>query len=53
MYYDCYRLTISDISDVAIIAAKGAVYRCIIHGVSKSETIRLFENSVFDDCGYI
>ena len=31
---------------------KGVDYRCIIHDVSKSEAIRLLENSVFDDHKY-
>ena len=42
-----------NISDIAIITVKGADYGCIIHNISKSEAIRLLENSVLDDCGYI
>ena len=41
------------ISDIAIINVKGVDYHCVIHDISKSETIYLLENSVFDDCGYI
>ena len=40
-------------SVITIIAVKGVDYRCIIHGISKSESIHLFESSVLNDCGYI
>ena len=33
-----------NISDIAISTVKGADYRCIIHGVSKSDAINLLEN---------
>ena len=39
-------------SDIAIITVKEVDYHCIIHDVSKSEAIHLFENSVLDDRGY-
>ena len=44
----CHDLTILylNISDIATITVK-------IHGIAKSDTIRLLENSVFDDRGYI
>ena len=42
-----------NISVVTVIPAEGVNYLCIIHGVSKSEEIRLLENYLFDDCGYI
>ena len=40
-----------NISYIAIITVKGADYRCIIHGISKSEAIHLLENSVLEDRG--
>ena len=51
----CHDLTMLclDISDIAIITVKGVDYGCIIHNISKSGAIRLLENSVLDDCGYI
>ena len=42
-----------DINNTAIITIKGADYRCIIYGVSKSDAIHLLENSVLDDRGFI
>ena len=42
-----------NISDIATVAVKGVDYYCIIHDITKSEAIRLLENSVHDDCGYI
>ena len=42
-----------NISNIAIVTVKGVDYHCIIHDTSKSEAIRLLENSVLDDCGYI
>ena len=42
-----------NISNIAIVTVKGVDYHCIIHDISKSEAIRLLENSVLDDCGYI
>ena len=49
----CHDLTISylNISDIVIITVKGVDYRCIIHGISKSEAINLLENSVLNDRG--
>ena len=41
-----------NISDIAIATIKGVDYRCIMHDISKSEAIRLLENSVFDDHKY-
>ena len=41
------------ISDIAIITVSWVDYCCIIHGISKCDTIHLLENSVFDDRGYI
>ena len=40
-----------NISDIAIITVKGADYRCIIRGISKSDAINSLENSVLDDRG--
>ena len=53
---DCHNLTIlsANISDIAIvIIIKNVDYRCIIHNISKSEAISLFETSVLEDRGYI
>ena len=49
----CHDLTITylNISDIVIITVKGVDYRCIIHGISKSEAINLLENSVLNDRG--
>ena len=41
-----------NISDMAIISFKNIDYCCIIHNISKSETINLLENSVLNDRGY-
>ena len=52
---DCHDLVVLclNISDIAIITIKGVDYRCIIHGISKSEAINLLENFVLEDCGYM
>ena len=42
-----------NISDIAIITVKAVDYRCIIHGISKSEAIRVLKNPMLDDYGYI
>ena len=42
-----------NISNVAIIIIKNVDYCCIIHSISRSEAINLFENSVFENCEYI
>ena len=51
----CYVFTMLsvNVSDIAIITIKNVVYRCIIHGISKSEAINLLGNSVLENCGYI
>ena len=41
------------VSDIAIITVSWVDYCCIIHGISKCDTIHLLENSVVDDRGYI
>ena len=51
-YHDLAMLCLN-LSDIAIITAKSADYRCIIHGISKSGAIHLLEIFVLDDCGYI
>ena len=33
-----------NVSDIAILNIKGSDYRCIISGISKSETINLMQN---------
>ena len=40
----------ANISNVAIITIKNVDYRCIIHSISRSEAINLFENSVLENC---
>ena len=42
-----------DISDIVVITLKDVAYRLIIHGISKSGPIDLFENSMLGDLGYI
>ena len=41
-----------NIRDIAIISIINVDYRCIIHKISKSETINLLESSVLGDHGY-
>ena len=40
------------LSDTVIIIVT-VDYRCIIHGISKSEAIKLLKNSVLEDHGYL
>ena len=42
-----------NVSDIAIITTKGVDYRCIIHGVSKSEAINVLKTFLLDVCWYI
>ena len=51
----CHNLTMLclNISDIAIITIKGVDQHCIVYYITKSEAIRLLENSVLNDCGYI
>ena len=51
--YRCHALMMLrfNLSDIGIITVKNVNYRCIIYDISKSETIRLLENSVLDDRG--
>ena len=44
----CHDLTMLrlNISDITIITVKNVDYRCIIHNISKSETINLLKSSV-------
>ena len=51
----CHDLTMLcvNISDTAIITIKNVVYHCIIHSISKSETIHLLENSLLEDREYL
>ena len=39
--------------DIAISNVTGFDYRCVIHGISKSEAIHLLKNSVLNDRRYI
>ena len=48
-----FTILIVNVSDIVIITIKNVHYRCIIHNISKSETINLLENSVLENCGYI
>ena len=41
-----------NISDITLVSVKGIDYHCIIHEISKSDAIHLFENSVLNDHGY-
>ena len=41
-----------DLRDIAIITVKRVDYCCIIHGIRKSEAIKL-ENFVLEDCRYM
>ena len=42
-----------NLSDIAIIAFKEVDYHCIFYDICKSVPLRLLENSVLDDRGYI
>ena len=42
-----------NIGDIAVITIKNVDSRCIIHNISKSETINLLENSVLEIGRYI
>ena len=42
-----------NISKIAIVTVKNVDYRCIIKNLSKSEAIKLLENSALENCGYI
>ena len=42
-----------NISDIAFVTVKNVDYRCIIHNITKSETINLLTNFVLEDRGYI
>ena len=50
----CHDLTMFclNLSNIAIITVEGVDYRCIIHGINKSDAIHLSENSVLDTRGY-
>ena len=39
--------------DIVINTVKAVDHNCFNHDISKSEAIRLLENSVLDYCGYI
>ena len=51
----CHVLTIQNVnkSVIAIITIRNVDYCCIIHTMSKSETINLLKSSVLENCGYI
>ena len=51
-YHDLSMLCI-DISDIALMTVKNVDYRCIIHNISKSEAINLFESAVLEKPVYI
>ena len=39
--------------DIAVIIVIGVDYHCIIHVISKPDTIKLLKKLVLNDCGYI
>ena len=41
-----------NISDIDIITIRNVDYHCIIHNISKSETLNLLKKFVFEDRGY-
>ena len=43
----------TDISNIAIITAKGVDYHCIIYSISKSDAMHLLKYSVLNDGGFI
>ena len=51
----CHDLTMLsvNISYIAIITVNNIDYRCIIHNISKSESINLSKNSVLENHGYL
>ena len=51
----CHELTMLsfNISDIAITTVKNVDYSCIIHKISKSETMNLLKDSVLEDHGYL
>ena len=50
--HDLIMLSVN-ISGIAIFTVKNVDYGCIIHNISKSETIDLLKNSVLKNFGYI
>ena len=48
LYYD--RI---DVSDITIVTVENVDYRCIIHNISKSESINLLQSAVVEKRGYI
>ena len=49
-----YSETLSvNVSNIAMTTFKNVDYRCIIHKISKSETVNLLKNYVLNDRGYI
>ena len=55
VFSGCHDLTMSsvNISNIIIITIVNVDCHCIIHNISKSETITLLENCGFLYCGYI
>ena len=51
----CHNLTMLclNLGDIAIIIVKNVDYCCIIHDISKSESIQFLKNSVLGDRDYI
>ena len=41
------------LKDIAILNAKGATFRCILMGISKSEALKRLNNSVTRDKGVL
>ena len=48
----CHALmTAYELKNIAILNAKGADYRCVLWGTSKTEAVNILNNSVLDDKG--
>ena len=52
VFHDLTMLSVNR-RDIAIVTVQNVDYCCIIHNISKSETINLLKNSVLEDNGYI
>ena len=51
-YHDLLTMAHS-LKDIAILNAKGATFRCILMGISKSEALKRLNNSVTRDKGVL
>ena len=48
----CHILSVN-LNDIAIVTIKNVDYHCIIHNISKSKAIKLLEDPVLENGGYI